>query len=891
MRKILLLAFTLFSAALFAQAPQGINYQAVARNVSGAEMPNTPVSVRIEILDAGLVAVYQEDHSTTTNAFGLFNVVIGQGTNPTSTFSNIDWANGPFYLRVNIDANGSGYVNMGYTQLWSVPYALYAKESANGPQGLPGVNCWDLDGDGVNDPAEDVNSDSQWNTLDCQGATGATGATGAAGATGPTGLAGANGINGTNCWDANNDGVQDAAEDINSDGFWNALDCIGATGATGVAGANGTNGTNCWDLDNDGVQDLSEDINTDGFWNALDCQGATGPVGPTGTTGLQGPTGAQGIQGLQGPTGPQGVQGLQGATGSQGLQGVQGPTGAAGAQGATGPTGTFSMAGTFGQTLYYNTAWTATSNLYNDGTNVGIGSISPQGRLHVDLSTTASNVNGTVSNLSTSGAGNNAGLNASVNGSGTGNYYGVYGQGNNASGSGAVYGVWSVGYGMGTGLRYGVYGAASIQATGQTGYGVYASAASGGNSGTKYALYADATGTGTNYAGWFEGGNVYIKNNVGIGTANPGAQLQVADISTTTGASVISILGGTAGTASLSFGSTTNSNFGLIRYEMPTNRMLFWTNNTQRMTLDASGNLGIGFNFTTPQSLLHIHSTGVTQAQMTNPNTGSGSGDGFIYGVDNSSTVFLTNQEGGGFKFKDGANSPLWISGVSVGVNSPTAPLNAFTVHNNVSHLSVQVSGTAITLGDVNNVAMGNYLYIDHESAAAKFMFWGANTSFGMTVNPTARVHVQGGSSSATTYSMKVQNGTGGVQFATRDDGQTGIGTTATSPSSTLDVSGSFALSGQAVAATASTTISVTADQSVVFVSANNVTVTLPAASSCKGRMIWVKQTNTFTTTTIATAGGNVEGSGTYSIGSSGSRRAAMFMSDGTGWWLMSIIP
>ncbi len=40
---------------------------------------------------------------------------------------------------------------MGYTQLWSVPYALYAKESANGPQGLPGINCWDTDGDGVND--------------------------------------------------------------------------------------------------------------------------------------------------------------------------------------------------------------------------------------------------------------------------------------------------------------------------------------------------------------------------------------------------------------------------------------------------------------------------------------------------------------------------------------------------------------------------------------------------------------------------------------------------------------------------------------------------------------------------------------------------------------------
>lgn len=33
--------------------------------------------------------------------------------------------------------------------------------------------------------------------------------------------------------------------------------------------------------------------------------------------------------------------------------------------------------GTFGQTLYFNTGWTPTSNLYNNGTNVGIGTASP----------------------------------------------------------------------------------------------------------------------------------------------------------------------------------------------------------------------------------------------------------------------------------------------------------------------------------------------------------------------------------------------------------------------------------------------------------------------------------------------------------------------------------
>lgn len=47
-----------------------------------------------------------------------------------------------------------------------------------GPQGQPGedgidgadgLNCWDLDGDGLQDPEEDTNGDGSWNALDCKG--------------------------------------------------------------------------------------------------------------------------------------------------------------------------------------------------------------------------------------------------------------------------------------------------------------------------------------------------------------------------------------------------------------------------------------------------------------------------------------------------------------------------------------------------------------------------------------------------------------------------------------------------------------------------------------------------------------------------------------------------
>ena len=39
-----------------------------------------------------------------------------------------------------------------------------------GKPGPPGISCWDLNRDGVNDPAEDVNGDGSFDTLDCKGA-------------------------------------------------------------------------------------------------------------------------------------------------------------------------------------------------------------------------------------------------------------------------------------------------------------------------------------------------------------------------------------------------------------------------------------------------------------------------------------------------------------------------------------------------------------------------------------------------------------------------------------------------------------------------------------------------------------------------------------------------
>lgn len=116
-------------------------------------------------------------------------------------------------------------------------------QTAPGAPGADGLNCWDLNGNGEPDADEDVNADGVWDAYDCQGAAGAAGAAGASGATGPPGAPGETGADGLNCWDLDADGLADAFEDINGDGLVDAQDCQGAAGADGQNGAPGQDAT------------------------------------------------------------------------------------------------------------------------------------------------------------------------------------------------------------------------------------------------------------------------------------------------------------------------------------------------------------------------------------------------------------------------------------------------------------------------------------------------------------------------------------------------------------------------------------------------------------------------------------------------------------------------
>lgn len=136
----------------FAQVPQALNYQAVARNAAGVIVGNQNVSVRFSVHDgspSGSI-VYSETHTTPTNQFGLFTVGLGTGTVVSGTFAGINWATGNKFMQVELDINGgSSFVNMGTSQLLSVPYALYAAQSGTGSSGGTLDNAYNFGGAGA----------------------------------------------------------------------------------------------------------------------------------------------------------------------------------------------------------------------------------------------------------------------------------------------------------------------------------------------------------------------------------------------------------------------------------------------------------------------------------------------------------------------------------------------------------------------------------------------------------------------------------------------------------------------------------------------------------------------------------------------------------------------
>lgn len=122
-------------SGLFAQAPEGFNYQAVIKNSGGQAVANQSVSLRFTIRDgsASGTIVYRETQTKTTSAAGLVSAVVGSGTLVNGAYPSTSvFAGTKLFFQVEVDpAGGSSYTDLGATQIVSVPFANYANGASS----------------------------------------------------------------------------------------------------------------------------------------------------------------------------------------------------------------------------------------------------------------------------------------------------------------------------------------------------------------------------------------------------------------------------------------------------------------------------------------------------------------------------------------------------------------------------------------------------------------------------------------------------------------------------------------------------------------------------------------------------------------------------------------
>ena len=104
----------------------------MATNSEGFEIANSQISVKVSIIEetpSGLVS-FVEEHTVTTDAYGMFSINIGQG-NSEDDYTSVDWTKSNF-LKVELDDNMDGvYSLMGVSAFNSVPYSYMAENVMN----------------------------------------------------------------------------------------------------------------------------------------------------------------------------------------------------------------------------------------------------------------------------------------------------------------------------------------------------------------------------------------------------------------------------------------------------------------------------------------------------------------------------------------------------------------------------------------------------------------------------------------------------------------------------------------------------------------------------------------------------------------------------------------
>ena len=174
-KKILFsLLLVIITSASYSQVvvPEGILFQAVARDANNNAASDRNVYVQIEIKRSTTNGTtdYSESFKVVSSQEGIFSIVIGQGarTSGVTSLKNLEWSKYIYFVNLKIAIEPSlpnpswtatnNYVDIGTSQLWTVPYSFISNNSifSDSASTITGILSSNKGGTGVNNNGKTI---------------------------------------------------------------------------------------------------------------------------------------------------------------------------------------------------------------------------------------------------------------------------------------------------------------------------------------------------------------------------------------------------------------------------------------------------------------------------------------------------------------------------------------------------------------------------------------------------------------------------------------------------------------------------------------------------------------------------------------------------------------